>query len=186
MLLVITALTAEQLDFAWEAASVRRLHMWLGYLLFLGLVARFVWGMVGPVHARWGALWHPMAWWSALRTRRLLTPAEDFGHHPLASAVYLVFYGVLTVAAVTGLALAAIDQGQGPLYVLLGHHMYYKPWVRTPHEWLDKIALLFIVAHLAALIRHEVAHKLPMAQSMVSGYQYRPMDENEVEDEKTS
>jgi cytochrome b len=30
-----------------------------------------------------------------------------------------------------------------------------------------------VVLHIAALILHEVRHGVPMAQAMVSGYQYR-------------
>jgi cytochrome b len=173
VLLIITAITAEQLDFAWEAAALRRLHLWLGYLLFLGLVARLIWAFVGPTHARWTSLWHPAAWWEALRRRQLFTEAPGYGHHPLASGVYLLIYLVLLAAAVSGLALAAIDQAQGPLYDLLGYHMHYKAWFRLPHEWLDEVMLAFIVAHLGALILHERIHHAPYAQGMVSGYQYR-------------
>jgi cytochrome b len=31
--------------------------------------------------------------------------------------------------------------------------------------------------HIAALILHEVSHGVPLAQAMVSGYQYRKEDE---------
>lgn len=179
VLLLITAITAEQLEFAWEAPGLRRLHLWLGYLLFLGLVARFIWGLAGPAHARWSALWHPRAWIDALRRRRGFTESRAFGHHPLASGVYLLFYAALAMGAATGLALAAIDQGQGPLYVMLGHHMYYKPWVRTPHAWLEQITLAFVLVHLAALVLHERRHGIPLAQGMVSGYQYRKEEKDE-------
>ncbi|HRH79946.1 MAG TPA: cytochrome b/b6 domain-containing protein [Thiobacillaceae bacterium] len=180
ILLLITALTAEQLEFTWQAAALRRLHLWLGYLLFLGLVARFIWGLAGPEHARWSALWHPRTWLEALRSRRFFAASRTFGHHPLASGIYLLFYTALAMAAATGLALAAIDQGRGPLFVLLGHHMYYKPWVRTPHEWLEQITLAFLFAHMAALILHEKRHRVPIAQGMVSGYQY--LKEENVKD----
>lgn len=177
VLLIITAITAEQLAFSWEAAGLRRLHLWLGYLLCLGLVARIVWGWVGPAQARWSALWHPTDWLRALRERRLFVAAPGFGHHPLASGVYLAVYLILAMAAVTGLALAAIDQARGPLYEWLGYQMACKPWAMTPHVWLDEIMLAFILAHIAALILHEKRHGLPLAQSMVSGYQYRKENE---------
>lgn len=177
LLLIITAVTAEQLEFSWVAAAVRRTHLWLGYLLFLGLVARLVWGLVGPRQARWRALWHPNAWFHALRERRFLVEHDGFGHHPLASGVYLGIYLILAMAAATGLALAAIDQARGPLYPWLGHHLAYKPWAMTPHAWLDEILLAFIVAHISALILHERRQGVPIAQSMISGYQYRKESE---------
>jgi cytochrome b len=81
---------------------------------------------------------------------------------------------MLLALAVTGLALAAIDQGRGPLYSWLGHDVLHKTLVRIPHEWLGYGVLAFLVAHVAALILHERRHGAPMAQAMVSGYQYRP------------
>lgn len=173
VLLAISAFTAEQLEFRWPAAALWQIHLWLGYLLLAGVVARFTWGMVGPVHARWRALWHPRAWLQALRQRRFLIPQPGYGHHPLASAVYLGVYLAWAVAAVSGLALAAIDQGQGPLYELLGYHLAYKAWFRMPHGWLDELMLAFVVVHIGALIAHERREGVPMAQSMISGYQYR-------------
>jgi len=74
--------------------------------------------------------------------------------------------------AASGLALAAIDQGTGPLYAVLGHAAELKNLFRLPHEWLQYVFIVFIVAHLGALILHERRHGIPVAQAMVSGYQY--------------
>lgn len=173
VLLIITAITADQLEFDWVASALRRAHLWLGYLLLMGLVARVVWGWVGPEQARWKAMWHPGAWLRSLRERRWWVEAHDFGHHPLASGVYLAVYAVLAVAVISGLALAAIDQARGPLYPWLGYHMAYKPWAMTAHAWLDVFFLGFTLVHIGALILHEKRDGVPMAQSMISGYQYR-------------
>lgn len=177
VLLLASSQVADQLEFSWEVPALWRLHLWLGYLLFIGLVARFVWGIVGPVHARWSALWHPAAWREALRERRFFAAPSGGGHHPQASLAYLVFYGMAWVMVVTGLALAAIDQGVGPLYEALGHDFLLKPLFRNPHDWLEEFLLAFVVAHLAALILHERLHRVPLAQGMVSGYQYRKEEE---------
>ena len=44
---------------------------------------------------------------------------------------------------------------------------------QTPHGWLEYFVLAFVVMHIAALILHEARHGVPLAQAMVSGYQYR-------------
>lgn len=172
LLLVVSGQGAGMLELAWPAAALWRLHLWLGYGLVLGLTARIVWAFAGPSHARWRALWHPRAWRAALRERRGFVAPEAYGHHALASAVYLAVYVGVACMAITGLALAAIDQGTGPLRDLLGYAAEFKPWFRVPHEWLQYPMIAFIVAHLAALVLHERLHGVPMAQSMVSGYQY--------------
>lgn len=176
-LLLASSQLATWLKFSWEVAALWRLHLWCGYLLFIGLMARLVWGIVGPRHARWSDLWRPMDWLEAVRSRRFFSPPKALGHHPLASLAYLAFYGMAWGMAVTGLALAAIDQGVGPLYDTLGYAFEAKPWFRRPHDWLEELIFAFVIVHLAALILHERRHGIPMAQAMVSGYQYRKENE---------
>jgi Ni/Fe-hydrogenase 1 B-type cytochrome subunit len=172
VLLVITGQIADALELAWPAAALWHIHLWLGYALILGFSARLIWAFVGPDAARWRALWHPAAWYAGLRDKRFFTAPEALGHHPHASAGYLVIYAALLTMAASGLALAAIDQGTGPLYALLGHAAELKASFRLPHDWLQYVFIVFIFAHLGALILHERRHGIPVAQAMVSGYQY--------------
>jgi cytochrome b len=141
--------------------------------LVLGLVGRIAWGINGPEHARWSAMWHWAAWMKSLRTRKFFGEPAEFGHEPLASGAYLAFYAIVLVMVCTGLALAAIDQGRGPLVPWLGHDVTLKHLFKTPHEFLEKFVWGYVILHIAALILHEARHGVPMAQSMVSGYQYR-------------
>jgi cytochrome b len=177
LLLVLSSLVAEALAYTPEAAALWRFHVWAGYALVLGLVGRIAWGINGPGHARWSALWHGREWLDALRARKFFGEPVAFGHEPLASAVYLAFYAVVLIMAGSGLALAAIEQGRGPLVFLLGHDVALKHLFKTPHEVLEKLVWAYIASHVAALILHEVRHGIPMAQAMVSGYQYRKENE---------
>lgn len=147
-------------------------HIYLGYALVAGLVARLFWGLVGPAHARFSDMWHPAAWWNAARNFKLIAP-HRVGHDSLASAVYLLVYGLLAVMAVTGLSLAAIEHGMGPLDVWIGDMPWLKHTFKEPHELIYSLLIVFVVAHIAALIWHEIRDRTPLAQSMVSGYQYQ-------------
>ncbi len=177
LLLVISAQVADWIDYTPEASALWRFHVWGGYALILGLVARLAWGLNGPAHARLGAMWHAGAWWRAVRTRQWFAEPEGYGHHPLASAAYLAFYLIVLVIAFTGLALVAIKQGGGPLHNWLGHAVQLKAYFQVPHDVLEDFVLGFVVVHIAALILHEVRHGIPLAQAMVSGYQYRKENE---------
>jgi Ni,Fe-hydrogenase I cytochrome b subunit len=177
VLLAASGQLGHQLELAWPAAAVWRLHLWLGYGLLLGLTGRVIWALVGPEHARWNAMWHPRAWWLAVRAREWFSAPTRYGHHPLASAPYLMVYAATLFMAVSGLALAAIDQGTGPLHAWLGYAAELKPWFRVPHEWLQYLFIAFVIAHLGALVTHERRHGVPMAQAMVSGYQYLKEEE---------
>jgi len=180
VLLLLGSRVGGWLGYTPEAASLWRFHVWVGYGLTLGLIARLAWGLVGPPHARIAALWQPHAWRQALRSRKLFAEPEDWGHHAPAAAVYLLLYLLLFAMVATGLALAAIDQGRGPLYLWLGHEVTLKHLFRAPHEWMEYAVLAFVVVHIAALILHEVRHGVPLAQAMVSGFQYRKADKEEA------
>ena len=173
LLLALSGLVADGLGYTPEATALWRFHVWTGYALILGLAGRLAWGLNGPEHARLAALWQPRAWWAALRARKLFTAPEGFGHHPLASGAYLAFYGLVLTMVVTGLGLAAVEQGRGPLVAWIGHDVTLKHLFKTPHDFLEEFVWGFVILHIAALILHEARHGVPLAQAMVSGYQYR-------------
>ncbi|MDO9226663.1 MAG: cytochrome b/b6 domain-containing protein [Pseudomonadota bacterium] len=181
VLLLLGGRIGEWLGYAPEAAGLWRLHVWAGYCLVFGLVARLTWGMVGPAHARVGALWQPRAWWRALRYRALFAEPQGWGHDAPATLGYLLLYLLLFGMAVTGLALAAIEQGRGPLYLWLGHDVTLSQLFRVPHEWMEPAILVLLVAHIAVLILRETRHGIPTAQAMVSGFQYRKKPDAEAE-----
>lgn len=176
VLLLLAGRAGEWLGYTPEAASLWRFHVWIGYGLVLGLVARVSWGLLGPAPARLATLWQPHAWWQALRNRRLFAEPQGWGHPAAAAALYLLLYLLLFGMAATGLALAAIEQGRGPLYLWLGHDVTLKHLFLEPHAWMENAILAFVVVHIAALILHEARYGVPLAQAMLSGFQYRKAD----------
>ncbi|MCX7627754.1 MAG: cytochrome b/b6 domain-containing protein [Methylophilaceae bacterium] len=155
-----------QEDALWQA------HIMVGYALVCGLVARLAWGLVGPAHARFTDLWHPAAWWQAVRHLDL-QKSPRFGHDRLASGVYLLVYLLLLVMAVTGLGLAAAEHGTGPFNAWCGDMPGLKEVFEAPHEAIYNLLIAFVIVHIGALIWHERKDKTPLAQAMVSGYQYQ-------------
>lgn len=179
VLLLLGGRVGEWLGYAPEAVSLWRFHVWVGYALLLGLVARLVWGLAGPSHARIGVLWRPREWMRALRARALFAAPRGWGLNATATAAYLLLYLLLFGMVATGLALAAIEQGRGPLYLWLGHDFTLRQLFRAPHAWMEYAILVFVLAHIAALILREIRHGVPLAQAMVSGFQYRKASEDE-------
>jgi Ni/Fe-hydrogenase 1 B-type cytochrome subunit len=149
-------------------------HGWLGAALIVGLVGRLVWGMVGTVHARLSDLWHPAAWHAIWTSRRMFSAPQRLGHHPVASLVYLLLYGMLLVLAFSGLLLLAITQGHGPFSPWLGWHAAYAAVLLIPHQLAAYVVLGFVLVHLAAIWLHPRLHRIPVAQSMITGVQYLP------------
>ena len=146
--------------------TIWTLHVWAGYALAGALGLRLAWGLAGPASARWSDFWHPAAWRSLVRERRLPTPRHD-GHDPLASLAFLALYAVLAGLLASGLALAASEFAMGPLvgaiaYESLGH------WVEELHEFGFSLVLGLVGLHLAALVWHQLRGE-PVAKAMLFG-----------------
>jgi cytochrome b len=153
--------------------TVWTVHVYAGYGLILGLVARLTWGLVGPVHARFRDFWHWHSWKQAL-TRLQLPDRHRWGHDPLASAAYLAVYAALSLMAATGLVLAAGEQSMGPLTGTVLDSVRLSEIVKDPHELVANLLAAFIGVHFAALWVHQRYGGIPVAQSMWSGVQMRP------------
>jgi cytochrome b len=156
-------------------------HIFAGYGLAASLFVRIIWGFVGPQHARWSELFKIKEWLLVLKTKKL-NAKWDWGHHPYASIAYLSFYGVILVLSVTGIFLAAIEHNQGPLAERFFDELGLKHDFSEVHEFFAWFVVFFVVTHLVGLIWHERKDKIPVAQSMISGYQYK--QEVEASDEK--
>lgn len=168
--------------FEWgeEREALWTVHISFGYLFILGLAVRLLWGLIGHKYARWSELWHWNDWLQTLKTRRL-NPSEDFGHDKNASLAYVGFYVLAILVSITGLALAGIEQGVGPLAESLFDSLELKQFFEEPHE-IGAIGIgVFVFIHLVAMLLHEKFEGVPRVQAMFSGYQYRKDNPKEEE-----
>lgn len=172
--LIVTSQIAEAVEHGpWEPA-VWSIHIQFGYAMTGGIVARLLWGCVGPDLARWSDLWHPREWAAMLRGRFAFPPR--LGHDVRASAAFLALYLVLLLMAATGIALAGIEHDMGPLAASLGDDESLKHFFKEPHEAGFALVLAFVGLHLGALLFHRFYLDAPVDQAMVSGVQYLPRE----------
>lgn len=179
--LMVTIWLSDLFDKGVGEDTLWQLHIYIGYALVVGIIARLAWGLIGPRTARFSNMWHPAEWWYAVRNLNFQAKPH-VGHHTLASGIYLLVYLLLAVMAVTGLGLAAIEHSTGPLNPWLGDMAWLKDLFEEPHELIYYALMGFVVVHIAALIWHEHKDKTPLAQAMVSGYKYEIESED---DDKT-
>lgn len=177
--LVATALLAEAFEHGALEDRLWQFHILAGYGLAAGLAGRLAWGLVGPRSARFADMWHPAVWKQAARTLRPPV-SHHYGHNELASLAYLAVYALLGLMAVTGLALAAIEHGAGPLSPWLFDSVWLEDFFEEPHEAMAWLVGGFLVLHFAGLIYHERIERVPTARSMLTGYQYRPAAREEA------
>jgi len=176
--LIATSQLAELFEHGPYEDTFWNLHIVSGYVLTAGLLARLLWGLVGPDSARWRDLWHPAVWKDSLGKLRL-PGTHRSGHDPIASLGYLFAYGVMALMAVTGLGLAASEFQAGPLAAWLGNAGWLEDVLEDPHEAGFVLLLGFIGLHMAALVFHQLRGER-VAQSMFTGKQYLDA-ENEVQ-----
>lgn len=176
--LIATAMLAEAYERGGTEDRIWHIHVLFGYGLSLGLAARLVWGLLGPRSARFSDMWHPGVWKRALLSLRIPV-SRRYGHNALASAAYLLVYLALGFMAATGLALAAIEQGSGPLTLWLFDAVNLKEVFKEPHEAIAWLVGGFVCLHFAGLYYHERIERIPTARSMLTGWQYRhPKEES--------
>jgi Ni/Fe-hydrogenase 1 B-type cytochrome subunit len=168
--LIITSQLAEAFEHGPYEKAIWNLHILAGYGLSATLLARLLWGLVGPMSARWRDLWHPAVWQDSLRNLRRPT-SHRAGHDPLASLAYLFAYGVMALMVITGLGLAASEFQTGPLAGWLGQASWLEDLLEDPHEAGFALLLGFVGLHMAALVFHQLRGER-VAQSMVTGKQY--------------
>ena len=172
--LIATSQLADWFEHGPYETTLWNLHILSGYALTASLMARLLWGMVGPASARWRDLWHPTAWKDSLKNFRL-PAAHRVGHDPIASLAYLFAYGVMALMVVTGLGLAASEFQTGPLAAWFGNATWLEDLLEDPHEAGFVLMLGFISLHMAALVFHQLRGER-VAQSMLTGKQYHPAE----------
>lgn len=118
-------------DFGIDRPSViqlKHLHVWLGYVLIVNLVWRFIWAFFGNRYARWkailpggpGFLKSVRAYGTAFVTGR---PQQYVGHNPLGRIAITAIFVLLIIMSCTGLILAGTD-------------LYHPPFGRWIAEWI--------------------------------------------------
>lgn len=138
-----------------ESEIFRLVHVSLGYTLGGLLVARLVWGLLGPRHARLSALWGKLRglgdWWRGLRTGRASWRQMQN------------LYMAVSVVAVL-LAIAPV--------VLSGYVTYQEwtgEWMEDVHEFFGNFMLMAVLAHVLGVVVLSLLRRRNLATPMLTG-----------------
>ena len=138
-----------------ESEIFRLVHVTLGYTLGGLLVARVLWGLLGPRHARLSAMGGKLrglgAWWRGLRT----------GQAAWRQAQNL--YMALSVVTVL-LVIAPV--------VLSGYVTYQEwtgEWMEEVHEFFGNFMLIAVLAHVAGVVMLSLLRRRNLAAPMLTG-----------------
>lgn len=158
------------------------IHVFFGNLLLVFLVFRFVYLFTGPKYSRLSNFIKLNEW------RQLLSfkgrPNWSWGHHPMASLFYLAVYAALFLLSVTGLFLTRIQFDKGFVPKEFYDDLTWFTELLAAHETLAWFVSGFTLLHISALIYHQLKDKLPVFESMKTGFQYRHENQGEKSHEK--
>ena len=148
------------------------LHVQAGYLVLGLILFRFVWGFVGPRHARWSDFVRPPSTIRAyLRDVLRFRAGRHLGHNPAGGAMAVALLLSLLATCVTGVALFGAQELSGPLAFL--SQAVPDTWahlLEEVHEVLANLPLLLVVLHLAGVAVASLQHRENLVKSMITGY----------------
>lgn len=133
------------------------LHLTAGYMIAALLVARLVWGFVGPRHARFRDFVRPPSQVLAyLRATARSRAARYLGHNPAGGAMVLAMLGLLTGIAITG-------------FMMTTDAFWGAQWVEDLHKALANVMLALIALHVAGVLFASLQHGENLIRAMLTG-----------------
>jgi cytochrome b len=170
------------------------LHVWAGYLVAALIVARVIWGFVGPRHARFADFICPPAAAAAyLRDLLAMRAPRHLGHSPAGGALLVAL--ALTVAS--GLVAYGAGDKAGPLGFLFAEAAPAAPALvpaahaderedrrekaKSPlaeaagevHEFFANLTLTFVVLHVLGVALASFVHGENLTRAMITGWKRR-------------
>jgi len=112
-------------------ATLKTIHVWIGYVLALNLLWRIVWAFLGNRYARWRSIFPGgKGYLHAVRSYVAAFiaghPEPYLGHNPVARLAVAGLFLLVSILAVTGLVLAGTDL----FYPPIGY--WIAQWVAAP------------------------------------------------------
>ena len=144
-------------------------HVWAGYAVGLLIVARVVWGFIGPARARFSDfIYDPTTTLRYVRDLILFRAERHLGHSPGGGAMVVLLLLFLTATVATGIVVYGGEHQAGPLAGMFRKETGEA--VEATHEVLANITLALVLAHIAAVILASFAHHENLVRGMITGY----------------
>jgi cytochrome b len=149
--------------------DVLKVHVWAGYVVGVLVVARVIWGFVGPEHARFSDfVYSPGASLRYVGDLILFKAERHLGHSPGGGAMVVTLLIFLAATVITGLVVYGGDQQSGPLAGTFTKE--FGESFEEVHEVIANITLALIFAHIAAVILASFVFRENLPRAMITGY----------------
>ena len=142
---------------AFLAEEGGRLHDAAGYTV-LGLIGiRLVWGLIGPLHARFASFVPAPGQLTAyLRELARGRPPRFLGHNPAGGAMIVVLLATVLTAAASG-------------WLMTTDRFWGIEWVENLHEGSAWLALILVGVHVTGVLVSSLMHRENLVRAMITG-----------------
>lgn len=149
------------------------LHPYAGYLVLIVVLARIVWGFVGPGAARFSSFWFgPRQMFSYFRSAIKGHAEYHFSHNPLGAAMVYALLAMIIADTLLGLLAYSASQQLGPFGALVPDA--WEENLIIVHSWMGHLTALLVVGHLLGVIWAARLHRENYALSMLTGIRRIP------------
>jgi cytochrome b len=146
------------------------LHIWAGYIVLGFIVARILWGFVGPQYARFSSfVFSPRNIIAFLKDTVAFKAKRYLGHNPAGGAMILLLILSLILTTVTGIAIYGVEENAGPLAVLGSAGEFWEEVFEETHEFFANFTVFLVVIHITGVILESFLHRENLVRAMIDG-----------------
>lgn len=156
--------------------DIMTLHFYFGYAIAALLGFRLIWGLVGPVTARFTHFMHgPGTTARYLQTMFVRKPSYWAGHNPVGALAAFGLLGLLIAQVATGLVADPDDfVNVGPFASLVG---YDNAVLATRiHNLLANLLLALVALHVTAIAFYKLWKREDLITPMITGMKWVKKD----------
>jgi cytochrome b len=146
------------------------LHVVAGYVVGGLVLARLIWGVVGPRYARFTSfVYAPRKILHELRALLTFSGKRYIGHSPAGGAMVLALLVMLLLLVGSGLVTLALREGAGPLAGWIAPNRSLGRVAGGVHEFLANSTLVLVVIHIGGVLFASFVHGENLVKSMWTG-----------------
>lgn len=161
---------------------IRFVHFSVAYLFTVSVISRVIWSFIGNRYSSWREFFPLMTEAGRAKTVKMLRyymfvdkqVPETVGHNPLATAAYVVLFGLYSVMILTGFALYARHAPYGDMHKVLGfmYTLFSDQGMRLTHHISMWFIFGFVVNHIYSAWLMDIKEHGGEISSMFSGYKF--------------
>ncbi|MBR0780331.1 cytochrome b/b6 domain-containing protein [Bradyrhizobium iriomotense] len=137
--------------------EIENVHIAAGYTIAGLLALRTLWGVVGPLHARFSDFVRsPHAVLAYMRDVALLRAPRYLGHNPAGGAMVVALIVMLIGTCTTG-------------YMMTTDSFWGAKWVEEVHETFANLTIGLVVVHVLGVLVASFEHRENLVKAMITG-----------------